>query len=140
MSVQSQVQVPSHFIGIFGDPVGPPKKDRIEDGRYIPHIDHWPSGIKMGDMVLIYCTSSYSGHEQEAPGIGIVLNADTHQNAIYYRYLPFEQPIPMNTIQSNLVPGDRAKFENRRFSTFWIFQIKRSSFKILADPRLLNWP
>jgi len=136
----SQLQVPSHFIGIFGDPVGPPRKDRIEDGRYIPHINHWPSAIKAGDMILLYCTSSYSGHEQEGPGIGIVLSADTRENAIHYRYLPFEQPITMNAIRSNLLPGDRVKFENRRFSTFWIFEIERSSFKILADPLRLNRP
>lgn len=131
---------PRYFIAIFGDPVGPPCKDRIEDGRYITHVDHWPSGIAAGDVLLLYCTGFYVEHEQEAPGIGVVHSTDAHENAIYYRYLPFHQPVDMNTIRDCLLPEDKDKFENRRFSTFWIFQIQRASFKRLANQCRVDWP
>lgn len=136
----SKPRKPRYFIAIFGDPVGPPGKDRIEDGRYIPHTEHWPSGIAEGDVMLLYCTGSYSGHEQEAPSIGIVLRADSSANAIYYRHLPLIQPIDMDNVRNRLLPEDRQKFENRRFSTFWIFEIERASFKRLAEGCEVSWP
>ncbi len=140
MSAYHGLIAPRYFIAIFGDPIGPPPKDHIEDGRYIPHVDHWPFGIAAGDVVVLYCTGSYPGHEQEAPGIGVVIGADKSENAIRYRYLPFGQPIAMDTIRNRLLPEDGEKFEHRRFSTFWIFEIQRTSFKRLADQCRVNWP
>lgn len=45
---------PYYFIAVFGDPVGPPPKDKVEDGRYIPHPQHWPNSIMEGDVMLLY--------------------------------------------------------------------------------------
>ncbi len=131
---------PRYFIAVFGDPVGPPLKDKIEDGRYIPHRDHWPDGMMEGDVMLLYCTGSYGEYDQEAPGIGIALRTDRHVNAIYYRYLPFDQTMSMDDIRDRLLPADREKFENRRFSTFWICEIEGASFRQLTQGHQVTWP
>lgn len=138
--VLHKLREPRYFIAIFGDPVGPPLKDKIEDGRYIPHPDYWPDGIMEGDVMLLYCTGSYGEYYQEAPGIGIVLHADRPANAIYYRYLPFDQTISMDDIRNRLLPADRDKFEYRRFSTYWIFEIERESFRQVTKGHQIKWP
>ncbi|GEM_PF-1644258 len=140
MVVNRTSKLPDYYIAVFGDPVGPPTKDRVEDGRYIPDQNHWPSGIIAGDLMLIYCTESYLGREKEIPGIAIVISADKSNNAIYYRYLPLEQPVTLDDINKCLLPIDKAKFDNRRFSTFWIFKIDRTSFSCVIKGHDINWP
>jgi hypothetical protein len=130
---------PNYYLAIFGDPEGIPKKDRVEDGRYIPGKCPWPGGIAIGDIVLLYCTGSYIGHFMEAPGIGVVLEADKNANVIQYRYLEFTTPISSSAIEAGLQSPDLQKFKLRRFSTFWIFDITRQSFQSVVGASTFIW-
>ena len=134
------VNAPKYFIAIFGDPgKAPNNKDKVEEGRYITHPNHWPSSVSKGDIMLLYCTGSYPDHCQEAPGIGVVLELDSINNSIMFRYLPLVDPIDMSTINLGLLSQDARKFGNRRFSTFWIFEILKDSFVNVMLETKINW-
>jgi len=140
MNYQHPIPAPAYYTAIFGDPDGLSKKDRVEDGRYLPGSCPWPLDIKEGDILLLYCTGSYLAHSMEVPGIGIVLQVDQPGNAIYYRYLQLETPISIEAVRSNLDIQDLEKFELRRFSNFWIFDITRQSFKSVIREATFVWP
>ena len=136
---QNTIPEASYYVAVFGDPDGLPRKDRVEEGRYIPDSNHWPSGIMEGDILLLYCTGSYVIHSMETPGIGIVLRIDEHANAIFYRYLQLGNPISMEYIQNHFEAADREKFDLRRFSTFWIFEVTKNSFKSAMSKTTIVW-
>ena len=128
---------PKYFFAMFGNPK-PPEKDTVESGIYHPDPKHAPFPTKPGDVLLLYCTSSYSKHPMQAPGIGIVLHTD--DEIVYYRYLPLSRPIPKERIEHEFQPDDADKFKNRRFSGFWLFEISRESFARAVGDQAIAWP
>ena len=127
---------PRYFIAIFGDPV-PPLKDRVQSGIYHPAPKFSPFQTAPGDVLLLYCTGGYDEYSMQAPGIGIVL--ETSKDAVQYRYLPLSRSISKEAIERGLEKSDADKFANRRFSSFWLFQISRDSFiKVIGD-RTVVW-
>jgi hypothetical protein len=127
---------PRYFIAVFGAPQ-PPQKDLVESGLYHPATKFAPFPVARGDVMLLYCTSGYTEHYMEAPGIGIALDID--DECIKYRWLPFAQPISKAAIDSLLESEDRAKFGNIRFDAFWLFEISPSSFSRIAVGRMIAW-
>lgn len=128
---------PKYFLAVFGDPT-PPEKDTVESGIYHPDPRYAPFPTKRGDIVLLYCTGSYSKYPMQAPGLGIVLH--TNDEIVQYRYLPLSQPILKDRIERKFQPSDAEKFGNRRFSSFWLFEILRESFVGALGDRALVWP
>ena len=128
---------PKYYFAMFGDP-DPPKKDKVESGTYHLGIRGTDIPGEPGDIILLYCTSGYMEHFMEVPGIGIILNKDTE--SIYYRYLPLSSPISKEYIDKYFADDDLAKYNNRRFSSFWCFEISRESFCGVLRNISINWP
>lgn len=126
-----------YFVAIFGDPIGPPAKDRVEGGRYIPYegwinLEH----ADKCDFMLLYCAGSYGQYYMEAPGIGVIINVELP--SIYYCYLPLDKPIPLNTIRSLCTSVDKVQFANLHGKT--LFAIERTSFRSILAGCQINWP
>ncbi len=131
------MNAPHYFFAIFGEPA-PPKKDRIESGVYHPDPRRAPFGAKPGDLVLLYGTNTYDDQDARVQGVGVV--AGTDDQRVEYRYFPLSRPIPMHTVEQGFEPADAEKFQNRRFATFWFFEISRESFVRIVGDRTLSWP
>jgi hypothetical protein len=125
---------PRYFVAVFGNPGV--DKDKIESGQYDPDPKYAPP-VQSGDLMLLYCTSSYQGHEMEVPGVGVVLGKDS--DFVHYRWLPFTSPIPKSALDSTFGPEDLKKFANIRFSSHWLFEITTASFRGAVGSRCLNW-
>ncbi len=122
-----------YYFAVFGDP-HPPNKDLVESGIYHPDPSRAPFDARPGDVLVLYCTGAYLGHEKQVPGVGIVLGVD--DALISYRYVPFSGPVRKPQIDKGLTPEDRQKFGRIRFSTFWLFEISRESFEqVLGSER-----
>lgn len=128
---------PKYYFMVFGNP-RPPGKDRIESGIYHPDVKFAPFPTEPGDIVLLYCTTSYSGHEMRVPGIGIVVGTETSQ--INYRYLPLTETISKHELDLKLEPKDKRKLSNIRFSSHWLFQISKRTFLNVLGGRGILWP
>lgn len=134
----SMANRPRYFFAMFGEPQ-PPFKDAVESGVYHPDPNTAPFPVTPGDVLLLYCTGSYPRHEMEVPGVGMVIGVD--DEAIEYRYLPFVMPIPKHMIDSHFMPDDLQKFGNRRFSTFWLFELSKESFTgTVGSSMTIDWP
>ena len=105
---------PKCFVAVYGDPT-PPNKSTVESGQYDPDPRYAPFEPRPGDVLLLYCTGSYSGHSMQIPGIGIVLSVDN--TWIRYRWLPFTEPISKSVIDHSFAEADLRKFANIRFSS-----------------------
>jgi hypothetical protein len=128
---------PKFFVAVFGDPQQP-RKSLVESGEYDPDPRYAPFPTGPGDLMLLYCTSSYPGRSMQIPGIGVVLSTDSKW--VRYRYLPFIQPIPKSRIDSAFDPADLDKFKNIRFSSHWLFEISRNSFANTVANQQIDWP
>jgi len=138
---QEHIRLSPHcFVAGFGDPVGPPAKDKVEDGRYVTHPYHWTDNTGKGDILLLYCAGPYAGHRREAPGVGVVAGVNRETDSLCHRYLPLERPLSMDTIRARLTQPDRKRSESRRFSTFWIFGLMDTSFQSLMKDCKVRWP
>jgi hypothetical protein len=131
---------PQYFIASFG---GWPKNiNHPVDGWKYPlgRLSVACGHIDKGDVMLLYCTGSYLGHYQEAPGIGIVLDKDGTISSltVYYRYLPLSQSISRGTINKNLLPGEKDHFINPGAN--FIFEIKNTTFKHILAGNYIYWP
>ena len=74
----------------------------------------------------LYCTGSYPSHSWEAPGIGVVLTADSAR--IEYRWIPFARAIVKSTIDGNLDDNATTKFKSIRFVANWLIEMSEASF------------
>ncbi len=128
---------PKFFVAIFGDPQQP-NKSLVESGEYDPDPKYAPFPTKPGDLMLLYCTNSYPGRSMQIPGIGVVLSTD--RRWVRYRYLPFAVAIPKSRIDAAFDPTDLDKFKNIRFSSYWLFEISRSSFSGTVANQQIDWP
>jgi hypothetical protein len=132
------VKMKSHkyFVAVFGDPQQP-GKSLVESGEYNPNPRYAPFQTNPGDVMLLYCTTTYPQRSMQVPGIGVVLSTDIER--IEYRWLPFEEAIPKSRIDSAFEPSDLAKFGNIRFSSHWLFEISQPSFSGTIANRGIDW-
>jgi hypothetical protein len=131
------MNTPTYYVVVFGNPE-PPEKARVESGRY--HLGIRGTNIpgENGDILLPYCTGSYSEHFMSVPGIGIVISKDN--DSIFYRYLPLSKPISKDRIDQSFTAEDRDKFSNIRFDSFWMFAISPESFRKCVGDIPIDWP
>lgn len=126
---------PRYFIAVFGDPQ--PNKDPVDSGVYTPDPKYAPFPAKAGDVMLLYCTASYTAYPMQVPGIGVVLAVD--RDHIEHRWIPFAQPIKKSIFGANLDPGDAAKMRDIRFSSRWLFEISQQSFSKTVGDQVTAW-
>lgn len=128
---------PTYYVVVFGNPK-PPEKERVESGKY--HLGIRGTNIpgESGDILLPYCTGSYSEHFMSVPGIGIILSKDS--DSIFYRYLPLSKPISKDNIDRSFTAEDKEKFSNIRFDSFWMFPISSESFRKCLGDSSIDWP
>jgi len=124
---------PRHFLAVFGELER--GKEGVESGVYCPNPKHPPSAMSMaiGDMLLLYCTANYHDYQIEAPGLGIVLKLAPDR--IDYRWLPFAQPIPRETIKTGLDSGAAARFGQLHFGHNWLIEIFPEAFSKIVGER-----
>lgn len=127
-----------YFVAVFGDQIGPPAKDSVDSGRYIPYKS-WANYEEVGecDLILLYCAGSYIGYDKEAPGVGAVRSVEPP--AIYYCYLPLDMPITLDEMRSNFDSSDKNKLNNLQFKSFRIFDISGNSFKQAIKGHSIDW-
>ena len=125
-----------YFVAVFGDPQ-PPNKSLVGSGQYDPDPRYAPFPTEVGDIMLLYCTSSYPRLAMQVAGIGVVLAADSQW--IRYRCFPFKEPIPKSRIDAGFEPTDLQKFGNIRFSSHWLFEISRKSFSETIADQEIDW-
>ena len=80
-----------------------------------------------GDMVLLYCTSSYAGYAKSIPAMGLITAVDHDQRDFWYDFMPFEEPVPLDFVRFVVTDDDRSHIANMRHE--WLFQISRESFR-----------
>jgi hypothetical protein len=131
------MNAPKYYLAVFGDPK-PPDKDTIESGVYHPDPKFAPFPTEPGDFLLTYCTAGYAEHAMSIPGIGVVL--ETANSEVRYRYLPLTRMISRCELENKLDSTDKEKFSNRRFSSYWLFEISRQSFLNAVADRGVLWP
>ncbi|MBI4463417.1 MAG: hypothetical protein HY647_01825 [Acidobacteria bacterium] len=127
---------PKYFLAVLGNPE-PPGKDTIESGLYHPDQKYAPFPVHPGDVLLLYCTGSYTEHFMQSPGFGVVLRTD--DKSIHYGYFPFSRPVSKDRIEHTFQPNDNDKFKNIRFSSFWLFEISRESFAKAVGEQPIRW-
>ena len=133
----SQQSNRGYYVAVFGDPEGPPVKDRVESGRYTPY-GGWtnPERAAKCHLVLLYCAGSYGQYSMEAPGIGVIVGVEPP--SLYYCYLPLDKPISLDAIRSRCTPVDKVQFANLHGKT--LFSIERTSFHSIVSGCPVNWP
>ena len=127
---------PRYFIAVFGEP-SEPRKSLVDSGVYGPNPNYAPFPVEPGDLILLYCTAGYQGHQMEAPGVGVVLSKDLEN--IRYRWIPFSNPVPKHLLDRHFEPEDAKKFGNIRFSSHWLFEISHQSFSKALGDRPVAW-
>jgi hypothetical protein len=130
------MSTPKLFVAVFGDPQQP-NKSLVEAGEYDPDPKYAPFPCRPGDLILLYCTSSYMGRPMQIAGIGVVLSSD--RNWVRYRWLPFKQAIPKSRIDAGFEPPDLQKFGNIRFASHWLFEISLKSFSDTIANQEIDW-
>jgi hypothetical protein len=127
-----------YYVAVFGDQIGPPAKDSVDSGRYIPY-ESWSNyeDIQECDLILLYCTGSYIGYDKEAPGVGVVRRVEPP--AIHYCYLPLDKPVTLDELRSSFSSSDKNKLDNLRFNKFRIFCISGAFFKQSINKRCVDW-
>jgi hypothetical protein len=127
--------MPKYFVAVFGEPE--PGKNTVESGVYTPHANCAPFKPTPGDVMFLYCTSSYTAHALRVPGIGIVLLVDGRH--IEYRWMPLVDPIPRAVMDTTFDRSDAAEMGNIRFYQKWLFEISRQSFSKAIGNRAIAW-
>ena len=126
--VMSNDESPRCYFAVYADPTTPGHV-AIEGGRFGNR--NLPKNMDIGDMVLLYCTSSYPGYAKTVPGIGLVTAVDHGLRDFWYDYLPFAEPVPLEFVRFAITEGDRVHVANIRRE--WLFQISRESFSAVMQ-------
>jgi hypothetical protein len=140
MLTGAQNRRPNYFLVAFGrlhadtDPV---------DGGVYPHLTDLvtSSGIQAGDVMILYCTAGYPGHDKEAPAIGMVTGltqnqTDPNLTDIHYQYLPLSHPIPLHHVRAS-IPNLRTMFIAAKHL---LQDIGPISFRAAVAGRQIDWP
>jgi hypothetical protein len=139
MGKQDIYRTPKYFIAVFGEKYA--DKDPVDGGHYpLGRLSNKYSYIVKGDVMLLYCTGSYLGHDMEAPAIAIVVDTQTSEEGytLQYRYLPLDQPVPRYSINESLEEEEKNYFVNPGAN--FIFEVANTSFRKLLKDRYINWP
>lgn len=131
---------PNYFFVVFGETH---RGTHPVDGGVYGHDTNYitSSGIQAGDVMLLYCCGTYSGHNDEIPGIGIVTSIKT-DDGILYHYLPLCHPISVDwdkmkvTIPELESPGNRKWYLKGNF----LRKISSGSFRATIAGRQVDWP
>lgn len=129
---------PKYFVAAFGEQYA--NKHPVNGWEYpLGRLSNRYAYVMKGDVMLLYCTGSYIGHEMEAPAIGIVIDTQTvgEGYTLYYRYLPLDQPVQRDTINESLQPQERRYFVNPGAN--FLFEITNISFQKALKDRHINW-
>jgi hypothetical protein len=119
---------PRCYLAVYADP-NVPGHVTVESGRF--GNPRMPANMRPGDMVLLYCTTTYSGYAKSVPGIGIVTEVDHTLHDFLYDYMPLAQPAPLEFVRFAMTDGDRERFANIRHD--WLFQISSESFRAVMQ-------
>ncbi len=119
---------PRCYFAVYADPTTPGHVT-IEGGRFGNR--NMPKNMNVGDMVLLYCTSSYRIYAKTVPGIGLVTAVDHGLKDFWYDYIAFEEPVPLEFVRFAITEGDRLRVANIRRE--WLFQISRESFSAVMQ-------
>jgi predicted RNA-binding protein with PUA-like domain len=124
---------PHCYFAVYADPTVA-NHVTIEGGRFGNRA--MPRNMDVGDMVLLYCTSSYATHPKTAPGIGLITAIDHNLKDFWYDYVPFEQPVPLEFIRFAITEEDQTRLANIRRD--FLFQISRESFRAVTQAAKLK--
>lgn len=135
-------QQPKYFITTFGEPHA--DEHPVHGGCY-PHRQGWVErlNVEQGDVMLLYCAAGYPGHDKEALGIGIVLRTQTceAEDVLYYRFLPFNEPVQREVITGCLDEEENRKFRVPHYIANWVVEVKDpASLREVLSGRTINWP
>ena len=119
---------PRCYFAVYADPALPGHVT-VEGGAFGNR--NMPSNLAEGDLVLLYCTSSYPGHAKSVAGLGMVTAVDHAQRDFWYDYLPFDHPLPLEFVRFAVTEEDLGKIANIRHN--WLFQISRESFSAVMQ-------
>jgi predicted RNA-binding protein with PUA-like domain len=119
---------PRCYFAVFADP-NLPGHVSVEGGRF-GNI-RMPSTMRPGDMVLLYCTGTYSAHEKSVPGIGVLTSVDHVVHDFRYDYMPLERAVPLDFLRFAFVDDDKERLANIRRE--YLFQITRESFRAVMQ-------
>jgi hypothetical protein len=126
---------PQYFVVVFGDPE--PNRDPVDSGVYTAGEGYPPFSTASGDVLLLYCTEGYGVYQKQVPGIGVVLRAEL--DAIYYRWIPFTQPIPKTLVDDSFEPGDSMKMRQLGIKAHRVFKVSKQSFARTVASRVIAW-
>ncbi|MDA1036203.1 MAG: hypothetical protein O3B65_04905 [Chloroflexi bacterium] len=124
---------PRCYFAVYADP-SLPGHVTIEGGRFGNRA--MPKNMDVGDMVLLYCTGSYTGHPKSVPGIGLVTAVDHGMKDFWYDYVAFEQAVPLEFIRFAMTEDDQERLANMRRD--FLFQISRESFRAVTQAAKLK--
>ncbi len=130
---------PNYFFSVFGN--AHQDAHPVEGGIYGHDINYvHGSGIKPGDVMLLYCCGIYSGHSDEIPGIGIVTGIV--EEGIQYQYLSLCHPIHVDWgIMAGRIPELESPGTRMwHFKGNFLRQISSSSFRATIAGRQIDWP
>jgi hypothetical protein len=116
------------------------------EGPIYPHQNGYVSnsGIQSGDVMILYCCGGYPGHDQEAPGIGVVTRLTQNKNDaqltnIHYQYFPLSCPVDWNTISTSILEL-AGKKRNFSLAGNILRKISNNSFRSAIAGQQINWP
>jgi predicted RNA-binding protein with PUA-like domain len=124
---------PRCYFAVYADPTAVGRVT-IEGGRFGNR--NMPKNMDVGDMVLLYCTSSYAGYAKSVPGIGLVTAVNHGLKAFWYDYLAFDHPVPLEFVRFAVTNKDAVRVANIRRE--WLFQVSRESFRAVVQATKLK--
>jgi len=115
------------YFAVYADPTAPGHVT-IEGGCFGNR--NTPKNMVIGNMVLLYCTSSYLGHAKTIPGIGLVTLVNHPVAGIPVRLPAVRGVVPLEFVRFAITIEARVRLANIRRE--WLFQISRESFSAIV--------
>jgi hypothetical protein len=93
--------------------------------------------------MILYCCGGYPGHDQEAPGIGVVIRFTQNEKVarltdIHYQYFPLYPPLHLHTIKAS-IPELKNKL-NFSLAGNLLRKLDTNSFRAAIAGRQIEWP
>ena len=128
---------PRYFSVVFG---GEHYRVHPVDGGVYGHDPNFvgSSGIRAGDVLLLYCCGTYPGYGQEVPGFGVVTSIET--DGIHYQYFPICHPVSWSIVQASIPEYQKTGNINWSLKGNFLREISSSSFRAVIAGRQVDWP